>query len=432
MWENENRHIGLKIFLIFLIIALSAGLFYCYMYVKEQEAAQDAELLNVYNQHQQEQTAAKQANYDDLYALYQDDLDCVSTYLPGIVCWGDAITAGSAGGVSYPDTLQDLIDAAIVDRYNFYGTLETPELYTRLKLEDWQKFTVEIPVVNMGSGKETSYTVLGRNGAVPYITSEELTIPATCEAVQITFTSLNGDNVTPLTHGDAGINNVTISGVEGKLALDLESYTSQHNNIYYFTRSEPGIEVNVPIGTEIITAASEMYRDYIPIIFIGTYDWELSPWEETSAEELIAAQKAIIDHQIANKDRYIIIGLYYMYNRWDYGKTDFEKYEAAMVQEYGNHFINIRKYLCSDGLSDAGISPTLEDTHDIASGLVPPSLRSAAEPSELNAKGYELLGKVVFDRMDKLGYFTEVKDELGITAQEKAEKQAKADTTNKK
>ena len=344
---------------------------------------------------------------------------------------GDAITAGSAGGVSYPDTLQDLIDAAIVDRYNFYGTLETPELYTRLKLEDWQKFTVEIPVINMGSGKESSYTVLGRNGAIPYITSEDLIIPSGCEAVKISFTSETGDVVTPLTQGDAGINNVTIAGIEGKLTLDLESYTSNHKNIYYFTRSNPGSEVTVPAGAEIITAASTMYRDYIPVIFIGTYDWELSQWEDTSVEELIATQKAIIDHQIANKDRYIIIGLYYMNNRWDYGRYEFEKYETAMAQEYGNHFINIRKYLCSDGLSDAGITPTKDDTHDIDSGLVPTSLRSAAEPSELNAKGYELLGKVVFDRLDKLGYFTEVKDELGITALEKAEKQAKADTTKK-
>ena len=119
MWENEKKHIGVKILLIILILVLLGGLFYAYRLVKAQEEAHDAELLQVYEQHQKEQNAARQANYDTLQALYQTDLDTVSRYLPGIVCWGDVTTAGSAGGVSYPDTLQELIDAAICDKYDF-------------------------------------------------------------------------------------------------------------------------------------------------------------------------------------------------------------------------------------------------------------------------------------------------------------------------
>ena len=418
MWEKENKHIGLKILLVLLILVLLTVLFLGYRYVKAQEEAQDAELLKVYNEHQQEQTAAKQATYESLEALYQADLDAVKTYLPGIVCWGDVVTAGSAGGVSYPDTLQELIDENIVDKYDFRGTLENPEAYTRV---EWKDYTVEIPVVNMGSGAENSATVLGRNGAIPYVVSEEFTIPAEAESVLIKFTSENGETVGPLTQGDVGVNNVTIAGVEGRLSLDLESYQSRHRNIYYFTRLNPGEEVLVEAGTEIITAASDLYRDYIPVVFLGTYDGEYS-----TVEELIAYQKAIISHQTANQDRYIILGVYYMKNRWDYGlSTDLEKYETAMLQEYGDHFINVRKYFCSDGLSDAGLSATQQDTRDIAKGLVPTSLRSTAEPSELNAKGYRLLGQLVYNRMDKLGYLDEVKDELGITELEKLEKQEK-------
>ena len=100
-----------------------------------------------------------------------------------------------------------------------------------------------------------------------------------------------------------------------------------------------------------------------------------------------------------------------------------EQFENAMLQEYGNHFINVRKYLMSDGLSDAKLSPTAQDTKDIKNGLVPSSLRSSAEASELNATGYTLLGRLVYNRMDKLGYFDEVKDELGITALEKLDRQ---------
>ncbi len=416
MWEKENRHIGLKILLIVLILVLLAGLALGYRYVKAQEEAQDAELLKVASEHKQEQSEAKQATYESMEAAYQEDLKTIQAYLPGVVCWGDVLTAGSAGGVSYPDTLQELIDENIVDKYDFRSTLDNTDELTRV---DWTAYTVEIPVVNMGSGAESSATVLGRNGAVPYIVSEEFVIPAEAESVQLKFASENRQAVVPLTQGDVGVNNVVIAGVAGRLSLDLESYQSSHKNIYYFTRLTPGAEVVVQPGEQIITAASGLYRNYIPVIFLGTYDGEYS-----TLEELVAAQKAIIAHQTANRDRYVILGIYYLKNHWDVGLNgDLEKYEAAMLQEYGDHFINVRKYFCSDGLSDAGITATQQDTRDIAKGLVPTSLRSSAEPSELNAKGYRLLGQLVYNRMEKLGYFDEVKDELGITALEKQQKQ---------
>ena len=416
MWERENKHIGLKIFLVVLILAMCGGLFIAYRYVKAEEAVHDAELLEVYNEHQREQNAARQANYETLEALYREDVKAVATYLPGIVCWGDTLTAGSAGGVSYPGTLQDLIDANIVDRYDFRGTLENTEGLARI--EDWSVYSVDIPVVNMGSGQETSATVAGRNGAIPFVVSEEFTIPAEATPVSIKFKSQDGSAVTPLTQGNAGVNNVTINGIEGTLAIDLDSYSSRKYN-YIFTRLNPGEETLIEPDTEIVTAASSMYRDYITVLYLGTYDNQYS-----TVDELISYQKAIIDHQTANKDRYIILGLYYMNTRWDNGTTsDLDTYEAAMLKEYGDHFINVRKYMCSDGLADAGLSPTNQDTNDIKHGLVPSSLRSSADPSELNATGYKLLGQLVYDRMDKLEYFKEVKDELGITQLEKQDRQ---------
>ena len=54
MWEKENKHIGIKILLILLILVLSAVLVLGYRYVKAQEEAQDAELLKVATEHKQE------------------------------------------------------------------------------------------------------------------------------------------------------------------------------------------------------------------------------------------------------------------------------------------------------------------------------------------------------------------------------------------
>lgn len=423
MWETENKHIGIKILLVVLILALLGGLFYAYKLVKAEEEAHDAELLQVYEQHQKEQTAARQANYDTLEALYQRDLDTVSTYLPGIVCWGDVTTAGSAGGVSYPDTLQELIDASICDKYDFLSTLEDKTGYGRIS--DWTVYSVEIPVINMGSGEENSATVAGRNGAIPFVTEEVFTIPAEARSVTIKLKSSDGTEVTPLTQGDGGVNPVVINGVQGRLSLDLETYFNRHRYSYSFTRLTPGDPVTVAAGTVITTAASSLYLDYLPVIFIGTYDDS-----STTVDELIHYQKAMINHQIANKDRYIILGLYSMNDRWDQGRThDLDIFETAMLQEYGDHYISVRKYLTSDGLTDAEITPTKQDTDDIKLGYVPSSLRSTSATSELNAKGYQLIGKIVFDRMDKLGFFKEVKDELGITALEKLERQEAAKAT---
>ncbi len=442
MWEKEKKHIGVKILLVLLILALLAGLYYVYMQVKAREEVQDAALLDVYFQHQQELAEAKQANYDAVEALYQADLDAVSKYLPGIVCWGDVTTTGSAGSVSFPDKLQELIDAAIVDKYDFRKTLETTEGLGRIS--DWSVYTVDIPVINMGGGKENTATIAGRNGSVPFIVSEAFTIPATTERVPIKIKS-SGDSilnsllpagtsyfgtattVTPLTQGDAGINPVIINGVEGTLSLDTEVYYYSKRTNYSFARLQSGAAVEVEEGTVITTAASSMYRDYIPVIFTGTYDDQ-----QSTAEQLIAFQKEIINHQIANKDRYIIIGLYCMDQRWDKGRTqDLEVFETAMMQEYGDHYIDLYKYLLSDALTDAEITMTNIDYDDIRYHKVPMSLRSTSDESQLNALAYPLIGKIVFDRMDKLGYFQEVKDELGITAIEKEQRQAAAKVTPK-
>ena len=444
MWEKESNHIGIKILLVILILALGAGFFYMYKHVKAVEEAQDAELMAVHQEHQQELTEARQATYDEVSALYQRDLDTVKQYLPGIVCWGDITTGGTAGGVSYPSVLQDEIDLHISDRYDFYGTLENTEGIARIT--DWTVYTVDIPVVNMGTGKETSATVAGRNGAVPFIVDEQFIIPADPERVPVKIRSsdqallnsllpayspqlLAGSDVNPLTQGNGGINPVMINGIEGELTLDLEIYYSNQKLSYYFTRTSSGQQTQVPAGTEIITAASNQYLDYIPVIFLGTYDGQY-----TTVDQLIAYQKAIINHQTRNQDRYLIIGPYYLDSRWDHGTTqDLNTFETALLQEYGDHFINVRKYLCSDGLADAGLTATKQDTDDIAHGLVPSSLRSTADPSELNATGYKLVGTLVYNWMDRLGYFKEVKDELGITALEKLDRQqqAKPETTVK-
>ena len=88
--------------------------------------------------------------------------------------------------------------------------------------------------------------------------------------------------------------------------------------------------------------------------------------------------------------------------------------DSAMMQEFGNHYINVRKYLCEDGISDYRLEATNQDIRDAKNSVVPESFRSTTGLSELNGKAYELIGKLVYDRMDRLGYFDEIRNELYI------------------
>ena len=407
MWENRRRrNTIIKIILLIVAVGLAAVLVIGMKYVTAQANAQEQAISEVSSRKQDEQTAVKEESLEQISADYQADLDAIAQYMPGIVCWGDTLTAGSVSGVSYPQALQDLIKENIIDAYDFRGTLDYADNISRV---NWDDYTVDIQVVNMGSGDETTDTILGRNGAVPFVAASSFTIPADTEAVQITLKSANGDEVAPLTAGNAGVNNVTIAGIEGPLSLSSETTLYSNNRKYYFTRLEAGEAVEIPAGTEIVTAASEMYSDYITVIYIGTYGGY------SSVEELISQQKAIIEHQTGNKDRYIIVGLCYLPTVLNGGTAkNFEQYETAMQQEFGNHFVNVRKYLVTEAMTDAKLTATSNDKKQMSSGYVPDSLRASSGSKELNSTAYKLIGKLIYDRMTQLGYFDEITDELGI------------------
>jgi hypothetical protein len=67
-----------------------------------------------------------------------------------------------------------------------------------------------------------------------------------------------------------------------------------------------------------------------------------------------------------------------------------------------------------DGLRDAKLTATTQDKQSVANGNVPNSFRSNASGADLNGVAYELLGKLVYERMDRLGYFDEIRDELNL------------------
>ena len=88
-----------------------------------------------------------------------------------------------------------------------------------------------------------------------------------------------------------------------------------------------------------------------------------------------------------------------------------------MIDEYGDKYINLREYMSLSGIDDAnkqldaGIKITEHDKEMMAEGKVPASLLIEDE-FHFNAYGYELIGELVYNRMNQLGYFDKVRTEI--------------------
>lgn len=406
MWEDNTVKIVFRnIILALLSAAVIFWLFKSIQYVREKNAQEDSVLMEAYQQQQQQQTAERKEQNALVDQTYEKHMKTLNEYLPGIVCWGDILTSGTSGNVSYPDTLKEYIDAKICKAYDLSRSLDANMGLTRV---EWEKYKIDIPVVNMGGGHESTYTIMGRAGVLPFVVSQDFTIPAGTEKVQISILSENGQEVTPLIGGTAGVNNVFINGIEGVLSVEADAGKYSSYSYYYFNRTEPGKAVNVTEGTPIVTDASDKYEDYIHIIFMGTYGKYSQP------SELIEQVRDMLARQTKNTDRYLVIGICASEGNWYYGSSYFDIMDSAMIQAFGDRYINLRKYLCSDGLTDAGLSESKQDNNDMQSGVIPSSFKSNAGNSELTAAAYKLIGKLVYERMYKLGYFNEVIDGLKI------------------
>lgn len=401
MWKNERKKtIILNCIVGVLLVVAAAGLLYALNQAKNQIAAEDAQLKVDRTNQMQELSDARQENLEALQQEYEKDMETVAQYLPGIVCWGDSLTAGSSGNVSYPQTLQKLINGYLCDIYDLRYSISNPDGYTRV---NWEDYSFCVPVVNMGAGQDDLATTLGRVGVLPYVVKKDFVIPAGTESVSIFLEAQDARTVAPLTAGNAGVNPVIIAGVEGTLTRVSAQLWGQSN--YEFTRLEPGEETTVTKGTEILTACRNEYKDYIHIVWLGTYGDYRSP------EKLVNDVKALLARQAKNPDRYLVIGPCTTGGTWKtINTTALNSIDTAMMQAFGSHYINLRKYLIEDGLRDAGLTST---GHAVP-GQVPSAFRSNAGGADMNSVAYRLIGKLVYNRMDQLGYFDEVREELNL------------------
>ncbi len=135
------------------------------------------------------------------------------------------------------------------------------------------------------------------------------------------------------------------------------------------------------------------YSGYLPIVFLGA-DVDLG-----NVQQIIAQQRQLIN----GSSRYIIIGP--VQGRAE----DMAYFELMMTQEYGENYINAREFMSEDGIKSMELTATPEDRAAMSEGRVPPAFFSE-DGIHLNDTGIRLLSYMTYERMQTLGYFTEIVD----------------------
>ena len=278
-----------------------------------------------------------------------------------ISCWGDSKTEGNQDGtgVTYPSHLQTLINNA----------------------------GINATVNNFGIGGEYSSEVAQRQGGLR-LTVQPFTIPADTSKVNI---SLNGRLRIASKHT---FNPCYIAGVKGTIIHDWSDNTQK---TFTFQRLEAGdaVEVKYPVGV-LSNYMINNRNDDVLVIDIGCNGGY------SSIENWIQQIRCMVDYSHCKE--FIVIGLA-NHLAYTFGSTseNYTTLEDKFEKEFGNRYINLRKFYVEYGLATAGLTETSQDTTDIANGIPPASLYKSGDDYHENQHGYKIKAKLVFEKLKELG-----------------------------
>lgn len=389
------------------LLILDIILFFKYRALVDQEAQnQVAEVVEANANETSIDTAVNAVSADvtvqlpstaEMQAIINEDI-------PGIVCWGDSLTAGKLSMASYdsevpsyPYKLENMIRERITSPLDG-GTGE-----------------LSIPVYNKGISGESSLTICGRSGSIPYVLSEKLEIPATTDLVKIHFKSSRGNKpVAPIRTfliNDQDVREgetaqISIDGIKGTLSI-VQEHIMDPNYEYYFSRNEEGEEKTIEAGAPIVFEYDVDYKECIPVIYFGTngiFDDDNDLLEQIDSIINIQSEKI--------KGKYIVIGLHYG-GSLRKNKDEMLALDNKMKERYKEHYISIIDSMCDEeALKAVGITELSdEDREQIANKDVPGCIVADKELDIIHFKdaGYTLIANKVYARMDELGYFDRLK-----------------------
>ena len=321
---------------------------------------------------------------------------CKSDEKKVIVCWGDSLTAPH-NGRGFKGKLKRLVKGT-----DYPGYLE-------------EMLGSGYEVINAGVGGENTLTIMARQGAYPMKLAHDVVIASTDETEHQTLvgnnnltafvSTHNGVEVSPLQQytwkqeGPSQINPCSI----GKQRYQLSSIVQSGNEdgvlktsySYYLTPNGKQATADTLRAGSIVTtyAMINLRGKYANVFFIGQNGGF------SDVADLIRQLNAMIAY--SQSSRYIVIS-FHKTNRVINTIPRMMEMEDSLRLCFGKHYINLREYMVTNGLADAKYKPTQTDKDSIAKGVVPPQL--LADDCHFTTTGYNIIAKLVYERMKELGY----------------------------
>lgn len=251
--------------------------------------------------------------------------------------------------------------------------------------------TLGVSVENFGLGGQTAERIAARAGVIcTQLTVTDSIIPESgvVAVTAITIRLLSTPATTSATRSITGY----LGGVHGTLTC-VESAGGDDFDTYSFTRTTAGTAVKIAPGTPFVPdiwAKSKRCIIHLNRNSIGNLAENL---------DLLDLFLASIPH-----DQYVIVG------EWpggaepsgSAGYNNIVANNAALAKRYGKHFVEIHRYAIVHGLADLGLSPTAQDTSDIANDVVPTTLRDSQTDLHPSDAGLTIIANRVTERLNAL------------------------------
>lgn len=180
---------------------------------------------------------------------------------------------------------------------------------------------------------------------------------------------------------------VKILGIEG--TLSKPATTGGAAPVYTFTRLVNGAAVTVPANTQMYINNGEISRDQIVTIWVGRNNID---------QDVVGTVRRMVAYLTPHTKRFIIISPTTATDELK-GSTTYNKFVsvgAALAAEWGNHYLDLRRYFIDKGMADAGFTPTAEDNVSLAGDTIPPSLMLPGDRIHFNETAQRLQGNQIY------------------------------------
>jgi lysophospholipase L1-like esterase len=258
-------------------------------------------------------------------------------------CWGDSLTWSQATGQANPTWPQ---------------TLATD---------------LGVSVYNGGRQGQASAEIATRQGGLrPLLTVTSDTIPASGTVTVTAISPVDGWRPS----------GTSVLAMEGTLAgIPGTLYHDASTQAWTFTRDAAGSSTSCPPNTAFIGTEGTAKRGNSVIIWAGTNN-------TTQPTAILRDIASMVAWLTPYTKRYLVLSLTTPGN---------DALNASLSATYGTHYEDIRSYIIANGLADAGITPTTDDTAAIAANNIPPSLLTDA--THFTQAGYNVIGHRLSSRI---------------------------------